>query len=129
MLEVVDFFYFLFDKFGNMDFKLVVFMIDEIFYLCEIVFLFGWYCSFYIGVFWWFIDVFELVMRFKYVVIEMVGFSWVSGMIDDICVFCLILVCYDMSWCFDVVYFVELVVLGRFDLDEVVEIVYWLIVE
>ena len=109
--------------------KLVVFTIDETLYSREIAPLSGWYRSLYIGVPWWFIDAPESVMRFKHAVTEMAGFSRVSGMIDDTRAFCSIPARHDMSRRLDAAHLAELVVLGRLDLDEAVEIAHRLVVE
>ena len=128
-LEVVDSLHPLLDKFGNTDLKLVVFTIDETLYSREIAPLSGWYRSLYIGAPWWFIDAPESVMRFKHAVTEMAGFSRVSGMIDDTRAFCSIPARHDMSRRLDAAHLAELVVLGRLDLDEAVEIAHRLVVE
>jgi len=128
-LEAVDSLHSLLDKFGNTDLKLVIFTIDETLYSREIAPLAGWYRSLYIGVPWWFIDAPESVRRFKHAITEMAGFSRVSGMIDDTRAFCSIPARHDMSRRLDAAHLAELVVSGRLDLDEAVEIAHRLVVE
>ncbi|GAE76393.1 uronate isomerase [Cutibacterium acnes JCM 18918] len=69
------------------------------------------------------------MMRFKHAVTEMAGFSRVSGMIDDTRAFLLNSGASRYESALDAAHLAELVVLGRLDLDEAVEIAHRLVVE
>lgn len=109
------------------DLIVILFMLDEISYLCEFVLLVGvWLCLCF-GLLWWFYDSLEGMCCFCEMVMEIVGFYNIVGFNDDMWVFCLILVCYDVVCCVDCVFLVDLVVIGCFVEDEVVGLVYDLI--
>lgn len=57
----------LFGKYGNeFNFDIILFILDEIMYSCELVLFVGYYFCLKFGLFWWFYDSFEGMLCFRY---------------------------------------------------------------
>ncbi|MGC0251665.1 glucuronate isomerase [Pseudactinotalea sp. Z1748] len=109
--------------------NLVLFTIDETVYSRELAPLAGFYPSVYVGVPWWFIDAPEAIQRFRSAVTETVGFSRISGFIDDTRAFCSIPARHDMSRRLDAGYLAGLVAQHRLALDEAHETITEMVVD
>ena len=113
----------LLERFGTAEgFHLVLFSLDETTFSREIAPLAGFYPSVFAGAPWWFLDAPDAIRRFQGAVTETVGFTRLSGFIDDTRAFCSIPARHDMSRRLDCSYLAELVTRHRLDEDEAREI-------
>jgi glucuronate isomerase len=88
----------LLERFGTYPgFHLVAFTVDETVWSRELAPLAGFYPSVYVGAPWWFLDAPDAIRRFFAAVTETVGFSRISGFVDDTRAFCSIPARHDMS--------------------------------
>jgi len=113
----------LLERFGTAQgLHLVLFSLDETTFSREIAPLAGFYPSVYAGAPWWFLDAPDAIRRFQGAVTETIGFTRLSGFIDDTRAFCSIPARHDMSRRLDCSYLSELVSRHRLDEDEAVSI-------
>ncbi len=107
------------ERFGlHPDLHLVLFTVDETVFSREIAPLAGFYPSVYVGAPWWFLDAPDAIRRWRSAVTETVGFSKLSGFVDDTRAFCSIPARHDMARRLDAGYLAQLVVEHRLQEDE-----------
>ncbi|KQW47268.1 glucuronate isomerase [Nocardioides sp. Root1257] len=107
------------ERFGlHPDLHLVLFTVDETVFSREIAPLAGFYPSVYVGAPWWFLDAPDAIRRWRSAVTETVGFSKLSGFVDDTRAFCSIPARHDMARRLDAGYLAQLVVEHRLAEDE-----------
>ena len=112
----------LLDRFGTYPgFHLVAFTVDETVWSRELAPLAGFYPSVYVGAPWWFLDAPDAIRRFFAAVTETVGFSRISGFVDDTRAFCSIPARHDMSRRVNAGVLARLVAEHRLDEDEATE--------
>lgn len=112
------------DRFGlHPDLHLVLFTVDETVFSREIAPLAGFYPSVYVGAPWWFLDAPDAIRRWRSAVTETVGFSKLSGFVDDTRAFCSIPARHDMARRLDAGYLAQLVVEHRLAEDEAHEVI------
>ena len=112
------------ERFGlHPDLHLVLFTVDETTFSREIAPLAGFYPSVYVGAPWWFLDAPDAIRRWRSAVTETVGFSKLSGFVDDTRAFCSIPARHDMSRRLDAGYLAQLVVEHRLAEDEAHEVI------
>jgi glucuronate isomerase len=99
-------------------FRLVLFTVDETVFSREVAPLAGFYPSVYAGAPWWFLDTPDAITRYRSAVTDTIGFSKVSGFIDDTRAFCSIPARHDMSRRVDAGHLARLVTEHRLDEDE-----------
>jgi glucuronate isomerase len=102
---------------------LVLFTVDETVFSREIAPLAGFYPSVYVGAPWWFLDAPDAIRRWRSAVTETVGFSKLSGFVDDTRAFCSIPARHDMARRLDAGYLAQLVVEHRLADDEAHEVI------
>ncbi len=105
------------------DLHLVLFTVDETVFSREIAPLAGFYPSVYVGAPWWFLDAPDAIRRWRSAVTETVGFSKLSGFVDDTRAFCSIPARHDMARRLDAGYLAQLVVEHRLAEDEAHEVI------
>ncbi|MFC6344947.1 glucuronate isomerase, partial [Nocardioides hankookensis] len=109
----------LLERYGlHPDLHLVLFTVDETVFSREIAPLAGFYPSVYVGAPWWFLDAPDAIRRWRSAVTETVGFSKLSGFVDDTRAFCSIPARHDMARRLDAGYLAQLVVEHRLAEDE-----------
>jgi glucuronate isomerase len=96
----------------------VLFTVDETVFSREVAPLAGFYPSVYAGAPWWFLDTPDAITRYRSAVTDTIGFSKVSGFIDDTRAFCSIPARHDMSRRVDAGHLARLVTEHRLDEDE-----------
>lgn len=101
---------------------LILFTLDETTYGRELAPLAGVYPALKLGPAWWFFDSAEGMMRYRQQVTETAGFYNTVGFNDDTRAFCSIPARHDVARRVDSAYLADLVVSGRLDLDEAMEL-------
>jgi glucuronate isomerase len=120
----------LLERFGtHPNLNLVLFTLDETAWSREIAPLAGFYPSVYVGAPWWFLDAPGAIRRFQESVTETVGFSRLSGFVDDTRAFCSIPARHDMARRLDAAFLATLVAEHRLDEDEAIETAVDLVVD
>lgn len=99
-------------------FHLVLFTLDETAWSRELAPLAGFYPSVYVGAPWWFLDAPASLARFWDTVADQIGFTRVSGFIDDTRAFCSIPARHDLSRRIEAGALAQLVVTHQIDEDE-----------
>jgi glucuronate isomerase len=111
------------DEVGNaLDFRLILFTLDESTFTRELAPLAGHYPSLLLGPPWWFLDSVEGMRRFRRAVTETAGFANTAGFNDDTRAFLSIPARHDVARRVDCGYLAELVADHRLDLDDEQEI-------
>lgn len=111
------------ERFGTAaGFRVVLFTLDETTWSREAAPLAGFYPSVYLGAPWWFLDAPHALRRFLHAVTETVGFSRLSGFVDDTRAFCSIPARHDLARRIDAGVLGELVAQHRLGEDEAIEI-------
>jgi glucuronate isomerase len=112
------------ERFGlHPNLHLVLFTVDETVFSREIAPLAGFYPSVYVGAPWWFLDAPDAIRRWRSAVTETVGFSKLSGFVDDTRAFCSIPARHDMARRLDAGYLAQLVAEHRLPEDEAHEVI------
>ncbi|MFK7992515.1 MAG: glucuronate isomerase [Granulosicoccus sp.] len=106
------------------DLTIIVFTLDETSYARELAPLAGAYPALKLGPAWWFNDSFEGMKRFREMTTETAGFYNTVGFNDDTRAFCSIPARHDVARRVDSAYLATLVVSGRLDEDEAMELSY-----
>jgi glucuronate isomerase len=113
----------LLDRVGmRADFTLILFTLDESTYARELAPLAGHYPCLRLGPAWWFHDSPEGIMRFRRQTTETAGFYNTVGFNDDTRAFLSIPARHDLARRIDCAFLAELVVTGRIQEDEAVEL-------
>jgi glucuronate isomerase len=107
----------------------VLFTVDETTFSREIAPLAGFYPSVYVGAPWWFLDAPDAIRRYRAAVTETVGFSRISGFVDDTRAFCSIPARHDMSRRIDAGCLAGGVAEHRLDEDEAIDTARALVVD
>ncbi|MCV0395141.1 MAG: glucuronate isomerase [Rhizobiaceae bacterium] len=102
--------------------SVILFTLDETAYSRELAPLAGAYPSLLLGPAWWFFDSVEGMRRYRAAVTETAGFYNTAGFNDDTRAFPSIPARHDVARRVDCGYLAELVVDGRLDMDEAVEL-------
>jgi glucuronate isomerase len=104
------------------DLHLVCFTLDETVWSRELAPLAGFYPSVFVGVPWWFLDAPDAMRRFHAAVTETVGFSRLSGFVDDTRALCSIPARHDVARRVDAGVLARLVAEHRLDEEEALRI-------